>query len=73
MPQEHRAIFAGVGDRLVPPDQVRDLWRHWGEPRIAWYQGSHLTLNMHPEVRELTESTLRNALGGIDWSVQPSD
>ena len=47
VPHEHRAIFGGVADRLVPPDQVRDLWRHWGEPRIAWYQGSHLTLGMH--------------------------
>ena len=73
VPHEHRAIFAGVGDRLVPPDQVRDLWRHWGEPRIEWYQGSHLTLNMHPGVRALTETTLRNALGGIDWSVPALD
>jgi hypothetical protein len=71
VPHEGRAIFAGVGDRLVPPDQVRDLWRHWGEPRIAWYQGSHLTLGMHPEVRELIDSTLRRALGGIDWSAPP--
>ena len=63
VPHEHRAIFGGVADRLVPPDQVRDLWRHWGEPRIAWYQGAHLTLGMHPEVRALTNETLRAALG----------
>jgi hypothetical protein len=63
VPHEHRAIFGGVADRLVPPDQVCDLWRHWGEPRIAWYQGSHLTLGLHPEVRALTEETLCGALG----------
>jgi hypothetical protein len=63
VPHAHRAIFGGVVDRLVPPDQVRDLWHHWGEPRIAWYQGSHLTLGMHPAVRALTEQTLRAALG----------
>ena len=73
VPHAGRAIFAGVGDRLVPPDQVRDLWRHWGEPRIVWYQGSHLTLGMHPDVREITETTLRNTLGGIDWSAEPTD
>jgi hypothetical protein len=63
VPHAHRAIFAGVADRLVPPDQVRDLWRHWGKPRIAWYQGAHLTLGMHPAVRALTNETLRAALG----------
>ena len=62
VPHERRAIFGGVADRLVPPDQVRDLWRHWGEPRIAWYQGSHLTLGLHPEVRALIEETLSAGL-----------
>ncbi len=62
VPHAHRAIFAGVGDRLVPPDQVRDLWRHWGEPRIVWYQGAHLTLGMHPGVRALIDATLRAGL-----------
>ena len=52
---------AAIGDRLVPPDQVRDLWRHWERPRIEWYQGSHLTLGMHRGVRALTEETLRGA------------
>jgi hypothetical protein len=59
--REHRAIFGGIGDRLVPPDQVRDLWRHWDQPRIEWYQGSHLTLGMHRGVRALIEQTLRGA------------
>jgi hypothetical protein len=68
VPHEGRAIFAGVGDRLVPPDQVRDLWRHWGEPRIAWYQGAHLTLGLHPEVRAITDTTLSSALAGTDPS-----
>jgi hypothetical protein len=63
VPHAHRAIFGGVADRLVPPDQVRDLWRHWDKPRIAWFQGAHLSLNMHSEVRALTDATLRGALG----------
>ena len=55
---ERRAVFGGIVDRLVPPDQVRDLWRHWGEPRIAWYPGSHLTFNLHAEVRALIRDVL---------------
>jgi hypothetical protein len=40
---------------------VRDLWRHWGEPRIAWYPGSHLTFNLHGPVRALIRETLGEA------------
>jgi len=57
----HRAIFAAVADRLVPAEQVRDLWRHWDRPRIVWYQGGHVTFRAHRAVRELIESTLAGA------------
>ena len=40
VPHERRYIFGGTADRLVPADQVRDLWRHWEQPRIAWYPGA---------------------------------
>jgi hypothetical protein len=33
--KERLAIFGGTADHLVPADQVRDLWKHWGEPRMA--------------------------------------
>jgi hypothetical protein len=61
VPKEHRAMFAAVGDRLVPPDQPRDLWRHWGEPRIEWYQGGHVTFRAHAGVRRLVLDSLRGA------------
>lgn len=56
---EHRWIFGAVADRLVPSDQVRDLWRHWGRPRIVWYQGAHVTFRMHAEVGAMIEDALR--------------
>ena len=59
--KEHRALFAGSGDRLVPPDQVADLWRHWGEPRIYWYQGSHMTFMIDPTVTRVITETLAGA------------
>jgi hypothetical protein len=61
VPQEHRAIFAGTADRLVPPDQVADLWHHWGEPRIHWYQGAHLTFGLDKNVDGLIAETLAGA------------
>jgi len=58
VPHERRFIYAGAGDRLVPADQVRDLWRHWDRPRIEWYQGAHLTFSAHPGVREMVREAL---------------
>ncbi len=58
---EGRAIFAGVVDRLVPPEHVRALHRHWGEPPIVWYQGGHVTFMREPQVRACVETTLRSS------------
>jgi hypothetical protein len=41
-PRERVLLVAGRGDRVVPPEHPEALWRHWGEPAIHWYSGSHL-------------------------------
>ncbi|MDH3519518.1 MAG: hypothetical protein OEM49_03600 [Myxococcales bacterium] len=61
--RERRFLFAGTADRIVPPEQARDLWRHWERPRMAWYPGAHLTFAAHPEPRALVEEGLR--AGGL--------
>ncbi len=61
VPHERRYLFGGVADRLVPADQVRDLWRHWDRPRIEWYQGAHVTFSAHPGVRRLIGEALRES------------
>ena len=55
---ERRYIYGAIADRLVQPDQVRDLWRHWEEPRIVWYPGAHVTFTRSPEVRALVRDAL---------------
>ena len=60
---ERLSIFGGTADHLVPADQVRDLWKHWGEPRIAWYPGSHMSFSREPQVRFLIHDALRH--GGL--------
>jgi dienelactone hydrolase len=35
-------ILAGRGDQIVPPEHPHALWRHWDEPEIHWFSGSHL-------------------------------
>lgn len=42
VPRDRVLIVAGRGDRIVPPEHPHALWRHWGEPRIHWFSGSHL-------------------------------
>jgi hypothetical protein len=61
VPFEGRAIFGAIADRLVPADQVRDLWIHWRRPKMLWYQGSHLSLPFEAEVRRFVESQLRES------------
>jgi hypothetical protein len=61
VPADRRYLFAAVADRIVPPDHVRDLWRHWGRPPIVWYQGSHVSFRAHPEVGALVRRALRES------------
>jgi hypothetical protein len=58
---ERRWIFGAVADSLVPPSQVRDLWLHWGRPRITWYQGAHVTFRAHSEVGATLTEVLRES------------
>jgi dienelactone hydrolase len=61
VPRDRRFLFAATEDRMVPADQVRDLWQHWEQPRIEWYPGAHVTFAAHPRVRSLVETGLRLA------------
>jgi pimeloyl-ACP methyl ester carboxylesterase len=60
--KERRFILGATGDRLVTPDQVRDLWVHWDRPRIAWGAASHLTALREPETQSLLGEALRTTL-----------
>ena len=61
VPKEGRMLFGAVADRLVTPDQVRDLWRHWEEPEIVWYQGGHVTFRLERSVFAGIDRTLQRA------------
>jgi pimeloyl-ACP methyl ester carboxylesterase len=55
---DKRFIFGGLVDRFVPPPQVEALWRHWGEPEIHWFPGSHLGFRLHHSVRDFVDRAL---------------
>jgi len=54
-------LFAGAADQLAPRQQVLDLWRHWGEPRLAWYQGSHVSYLIERDVQTFVADALRES------------
>ena len=62
VPHERRFLFGGTADRLVPPDQVRDLWAHWDKPKIRWYQGAHVTFQLDARVRQMVKRVLSERL-----------
>jgi hypothetical protein len=57
-PPDGRFIYAGLGDRMAPPEQARELWHHWGEPEIDWYQGNHVGYLLTPEVQHFVDVAL---------------
>ncbi len=60
VPQDRLYLYAGVADRLAPPHQALELWRHWGEPRLAWYHGSHVSFVFEPDVEALLREAFRD-------------
>lgn len=62
LPRERALIIAGRGDRIVPPEHPYALWRHWGEPDIHWFSGSHLA----PFGRDGIVAAVSDHLAGLD-------
>jgi hypothetical protein len=60
-PKERLYIYAGLGDRMSPPSQAHRLWRHWGEPRVLWYQGSHIAFLWSGQVERFLREALRES------------
>lgn len=59
VPRRRLFLFAGLADRLAPPEHAHELWQHWGQPRAVWYQGSHVSFVWEPEVKALIEEAFR--------------
>jgi len=42
IPSEDVLILAGMGDKMIPPQQITGIRRKWGPVNIKWYAGGHL-------------------------------
>lgn len=62
IPHDRRFIYAGVADRLIHPvQQIREIARHWDEPDIHWFSGSHVGFFVSRPVRDFVERALRTS------------
>jgi hypothetical protein len=62
VPQDRRFIYAGLADRLIHPvHQIREIERHWGDPEIHWFAGSHVGFFLSRPVRDYLEQSLQTA------------
>lgn len=58
LPRERRHIVAATADRIVPLPPVLELWRHWEEPTLEWFQGTHLSVRREAVVPPMLETYL---------------
>jgi dienelactone hydrolase len=62
MPADRLYIYAGVGDRMVPPSQAVSLARHWQGARALWFPGDHIGATWSREVRSFVDAALQQRL-----------
>ncbi len=58
LPRERRHIIAATADRIVALPPVLELWRHWEEPTLDWFQGTHLSVRREAVVPPMLEAYL---------------
>ncbi len=62
VPFDRRFIYAGVVDRVSAPGQALTLWRHWGCPRIEWYEGGHVGHMWDSSVWDLVDEAIETTI-----------
>lgn len=62
LPVDRRFIYAGVADRMAKPEAAQRLWKHWEEPAICWYGGSHVGFALSREVRRFVADAVTAAV-----------
>jgi dienelactone hydrolase len=65
VPHDRRFIYAGVADRMAKPEAAHRLWKHWAEPSICWYGGSHVGFALSREVRRFVEEAVTTSVAPV--------
>jgi pimeloyl-ACP methyl ester carboxylesterase len=59
---ERRLVIGGLADRVVEPEQTRELWEHWGRPGRHEYPGTHTLWLGRAALRAAIDAHLRATL-----------
>jgi hypothetical protein len=59
--RERRALYGALGDRIVTPDHIGDLWEHWERPQVQWLAAGHLTFFRDPARARFEREVLERA------------
>ncbi len=59
IPRERLYLYAGIGDRMVPPAQAVSLARHWDGANVLWFSGDHIGATWSNDVRRFVDSALK--------------
>ncbi len=68
-----RYIYAGLFDRLARPGDPLGLWRHWGQPKIEWYHGNHISFPWEKRVNRFIDAALNESFTGLTPLVTSSE
>lgn len=63
VPADRLFVYAGIGDRMVPPAQALALTRHWAGASALWFPGDHIGAGWSREVRRFVDSAFAAHLG----------
>jgi pimeloyl-ACP methyl ester carboxylesterase len=62
IPKDRLFIFAGTGDRMSPPKQALELWEHWNQPEIRWFDANHMAFLWNGSINAFVRDSLRSML-----------
>jgi hypothetical protein len=58
---ERRFVFAANEDQVTTARQAERLWEHWGNPRMRWFSGGHVSFYWSSAVANFVDFALRES------------
>lgn len=72
LPRDRQLWIAAENDVYITAEHVREQWREWGEPRIDWIPGGHITFPLYIGRMVASMKRFHEALHNPDSSGRPA-
>jgi hypothetical protein len=60
--RDRRFIYAATGDRMATPKQAYQIWTHWEEPAVKWFDSNHIGFLWSDDVATFVRDALHTSL-----------